>query len=76
MEQPPATKKDFGNDSVMTEKANPSQPQKVVENQAPPTITYSDPAHQMKTDQLAAQRLQTEPEAAQQTQEEQTWGRK
>ena len=74
MDQPPKTKKEFDTDSVMTEKANPTQPQKVVESQAPPPITYSDSTQKMKTDQFPAQRLQTEPEATKQTQGKQTWG--
>ena len=64
----------------MTGKANPTHPQKVVENQAPPTITYFESTHRMKTEQIPAQRLKTEPEATQQTKEKQPlganeWGR-
>ena len=58
----------------MAETAYPTPPRKAVENLAPPTIAYSDSAHQIKTDQIPAQRLKTEPEATQQTQEEQPWG--
>ena len=59
MDQPPATKKDFGTDSVMTARANPNQSQKNVERQAPPTITYFDSALQVKTDQIPARMLKT-----------------
>ena len=52
MGQPPTTIKDFDTDSVMAEKANPAQPQKVVEDQVPPTITYSDSTHRMQTAQF------------------------
>ena len=74
MDQPPATEKDFGADSVITAKENPTQPRKVVANQEPPPITYSESAQQIKTDQIPAQRLKTENEGTHQIQEEQPWG--
>ena len=74
MDKTPSTKKDFDTEAVMKAKANPTQPQKVVENQVPPTITYFDSAQRIKTDQSPPQRLKAEKEETHQIQEEQPWG--
>ena len=73
MEQPPATRMDFDADSIMTEKGNTAQPQKAVQIQAPPSITYLNQTQELRMEKNPAQRLKTEQEATQKTQEE-TWG--
>ena len=49
-------------DPIMTGENNPTQEQKVGEQQARPTINFSDSTQEMKTEQIHAQRLPTGPE--------------
>ena len=51
-------------DSIMTEKNNPTQEQKVGEQQVRPTINFSDFTKEMKAGQIHAQRLPIGPETA------------